>query len=169
MKSERIQDLLQLGEGSRVEFKSGLRNLEAIGKVVCAFLNGGRYVICGITDEGKVTGVDATQKDLEVFERRLNESIAPKALVAVELMKLDRKSVVLVEVAQGRDVPYSYSNVIYVRRGAGVYVADSATIRDMVLRARIEPERWERRFSWADVDRDLDLGYAWLAQRFLFG
>lgn len=34
--------------------------------------------------------------------------------------------------------------------------ADIATVRDMVLRRQVEPERWERRFSSAEIEFDLD-------------
>lgn len=34
--------------------------------------------------------------------------------------------------------------------------ADAETIRDIVMRRQIEPERWERRFSFADLETDVD-------------
>lgn len=158
MRPERIHELLKLGEGSRVEFKTTLlRAFDPIGKVVCSFLNtSGGYVLCGVADKGRVVGVDVTDDQLASFERRLFEAISPTVLVAVERMELEGKQVVLIEVAQGRDLPFSFKGVIYMRVGDAVVPASPATIRDMVLRSQIEPERWERRFSLADMERDLD-------------
>ena len=56
----------------------------------------------------------------------------------------------------GRDIPYSFRNEIFVREGERTGKADVETIRDMVMRRQVEPERWERRFSEADPERDLD-------------
>jgi ATP-dependent DNA helicase RecG len=157
MKPDRIRELLQLGESARVEFKSGLQNAEAIGRVVCAFLNtSGGYIIIGVDDEGRVVGVKTTDQELHRLEQRLHEGLSPKALVSVEAMELGEKRIVLIEVAQGRDVPYSFRNMIHVRVGEQIRPADPAVIRDMVLRSQIEPERWERRFSMADIEQDLD-------------
>jgi len=49
-----------------------------------------------------------------------------------------------------------------VRSGDKTPKADVDTIRDMVLRRQSEPERWERRFSDAQITEDLD--YAHLSQ-----
>jgi ATP-dependent DNA helicase RecG len=60
-------------------------------------------------------------------------------------------------VPAGKDLPYAFRNVIYLRDGQATRKADVETIRDMVLRKQVEPERWERRFSSADPERDLDM------------
>lgn len=46
---------------------------------------------------------------------------------------------------------------IFVRERSDIRRADIDTIRDMVLRRQVEPERWERRFSGANLKEDLDL------------
>jgi ATP-dependent DNA helicase RecG len=63
----------------------------------------------------------------------------------------------VIEVPAGKDVPYAYRSAIYLREGNSNQAADAATIRDIVMRREIEPERWERRFSFADLDEDVDL------------
>ncbi len=57
----------------------------------------------------------------------------------------------------GKDLPYAFQDVIYLRVGQSTQKADIDTIRDMVLRRQVEPERWERRFSSAEIERDIDL------------
>ncbi len=157
MKPEKILELLGLGEGQGLEFKTTLQSVDSIGKTVCGFLNsGGGYVVCGIADKGDVVGLEISDERLAAFERQLHESISPKTLVSVQRERLRQSTVAVIEVPKGRDVPYSYQNVIYLRKGDKNVVADSPTIRDMVLRTQIEPERWERRFSLADLENDLD-------------
>lgn len=158
MSPDQIQKLLSLGEGQRVEFKAGIKNVEALGRVICGLLNtSGGYLICGVKDQGSVLGVDVSPDTVAALEKQLYDGIAPKTLVEVELEKLDGKPVIVFEVPAGKDVPYAFQNTIYIRSGESTLPADPETIRDIVLRRQTEPERWERRFSFADVEADVDL------------
>ena len=158
MKLEQISELLSLGEGQRIEFKSNMKNSAALGRVICGFLNSaGGYLICGIGDRGGILGVEASDSTLAELEKKLHEGISPKALVSVQVQELTGKSVVVIEVPAGKDVPYAFRNTIYVRSGEATRAADPETIRDIVMRREIEPERWERRFSVADMESDVDL------------
>jgi len=58
-------------------------------------------------------------------------------------------------VPAGKDIPYAFQDQIYIQKDAHVHKADIETVRDMVLRRQIEPERWERRFSTADIETDI--------------
>ena len=157
MKLEQISELLSLGEGQRIEFKANMKNPASLGRVVCSFLNSaGGYLICGIGERGGILGVDTTDAALAALEKKLHDGIVPKALVAVQVQELKGKSVVVIEVPAGKDVPYGFRNTIYVRDGERTQAADPETIRDIVMRREIEPERWERRFSVADMESDVD-------------
>lgn len=158
MKQEQLMELLKLGEGPKVQFMANLKALEAIGHEVCGFLNtSGGYVVCGVNKRGALLGVDFDDEEIAAFEKALHDGLSPKSLVAVGPEKLDGKSVVVIEVPKGHDVPYAFRNAIFVREDDASVQADPATIRDMVLRSQIEPERWERRFSVADLDTDFDV------------
>ncbi len=151
MKSEQLKGLLslgELGESQSFEFKARY-SPESAGKQVCAFLNsGGGYLVCGVDVLGRIGTAD--------IERNLMQGISPQAFVSFETQKVEGKSVLVIEVPSGKDVPYSFKNDIYVRRGETTEKADIATIRDMVFRRQAEPERWERRFSDALIGEDLD-------------
>ncbi len=45
----------------------------------------------------------------------------------------------------GQDIPYAFHNEVFVRDGDQTVQADIETIREMVMRRQVEPERWERR------------------------
>jgi ATP-dependent DNA helicase RecG len=157
MNTKKIRELLHLGESTSLEFKSSLRAKESIGKTICSFLNdSGGFVLCGIGDDGKVVGTNESDAQISKFEQFIREAINPHALVTVERLELDRKSVVVIEVPQGSNPPYSFKHVHYLRAEEKFSIMDQATIREIVLRSQIEPERWERRFSTADPDEDLD-------------
>ncbi len=158
MNPAQIRRMLSLGERGTVEFTSSIDDLDALGRAVCAFLNNqdGGYIICGVSETGVVEGISASQTALYVLERDVLKHISPKAFIAVQAERLDDRQLISIEVPSGSDGPYAFRNVIYVRDGASTQVADVQRIRDMVMRQQIEPERWERRFSLADIENDID-------------
>ena len=157
MNPEQIQKLLSLGEGQRVEFKSTIKNVDALGRVICGLLNtSGGYLICGVKDQGTVLGIDASAEIVAALEKQLHDGLAPKALVELAVETLEDKPILVIEVPAGQDVPYAFRNTIYIRSGESTQPADPETIRDIVLRRQTEPERWERRFSLADLENDVD-------------
>ena len=158
MNLAKIKKLFSLGESQRIELKSSARDLDALGKVVCGFLNtSGGYLICGVNNKGEVIGIDDLHNAINRLEQLFIKKITPKALVAVQVEELEKKPVIIIEVPSGTDVPYAFKDVIYIRSDKGSQKADAETIRDIVMRHQVEPERWERRFSFADIEEDIDV------------
>ena len=157
MKIDKIKETLMLGEDQSIEFRSGCRNVEEIGQVVSGFLNtSGGYIICGIDDEGKIVGIEDATAMLKALEQTLEKDLSPKTLVSLQAQKVQGKNLIVIEVPAGKDQPYAFQDIIYLREGEMTRKADIETIRNLVLRTQVEPERWERRFSSADIDKDLD-------------
>lgn len=157
MNPDKMRSVLQLGEGTTLEFKTSLRAKESIGKTICGFLNGtGGYILCGIGDGGKVVGANESESQIRKFQQFIREAINPSALVSAQAETLGNKEIIVIEVPKGSDPPYSFKNVHYLRHAESAQIMDQATIRDIVLRSEIEPQRWERRFSTADPGDDLD-------------
>ena len=157
MTLKQIKERLSLGEHQRIEFKTSIDNLDELGKTVCGFLNTfGGYLICGVTKRGEVIGIDDSHDKVNKLERYLIEHISPKAFVAVQAEELDKQVVVSIEVPAGSDIPYAFKNVIYIRTDEDTQAATPQIIRDIVMRHQIEPERWERRFSLAKLEKDID-------------
>ena len=109
MTLEQIKNLLSLGENQRIEFKSSIRNLDALGKTVSGFLNtAGGYLICGVSESKGVIGIEDSHDAVYKLERYLIEHISPKAFVAVQAEELNNKLVISIEVPAGSDVPYAF-------------------------------------------------------------
>lgn len=158
MSKDTIQRMLSLGEGQRIELKSTASDVDSLGQTVCAFLNTtGGYLICGVREPLEAVGLALSDDDVAELARKLHEGISPKSLVSIQVQVLEGKPILVIEVPAGKDVPYAYRSAIYLREGNSNQAADAATIRDIVMRREIEPERWERRFSFADLDKDVDL------------
>jgi len=84
MKSSEIQLLLLLGEGPRVEFSADCRSVDSVGRAVCGMLNSsGGYVVCGVSPDNIVVGINLKDGLLAKFEKQLHDGLSPKSLVSV--------------------------------------------------------------------------------------
>jgi ATP-dependent DNA helicase RecG len=159
MKVDKIREVLNLGESQNVEFKTDCLDISIIGPSVCGFLNtNGGYLICGVSDDtGEIIGFTGSDASVKHLEQGLMQDLSPKALVYFQVQEVEGIPLLVVEVPAGKDLPYAFQDIIYLREGQSTRRADLDTIRDMVLRKQVEPERWERRFSSAELPRNLDL------------
>ena len=112
--------------------------------------------MCGVDDKGTIVGSGIGYGDVDALQADLTGHISPSAFISFEIHEISGKTLLAIEVPSGKDVPYSFMDDIYVREGEHLRKADVQVIRDMVLRRQSEPERWERRFSDARLDGDLD-------------
>jgi ATP-dependent DNA helicase RecG len=157
MNRENLIKILSLGESKNIEFRSSIQ-YNMIGRTICAFLNsGGGYVVCGVNNKGEITGVDKSSINTADLEQSIHLDITPKALISFEIHGIEEKAVLVIEVPAGKDAPYAFKNEINFREGERTVKADVDTIRDLVMKRQIEPERWERRFSSAEIETDLSL------------
>jgi len=152
-----IRKQIRLGEGNGTEFKTDIRNLETIARTVCAFLNTlGGTVFCGVDDKGKLIGVVDAKDHFQEIHTYLLESITPKALFTVNFDSEDGKTIISIDIPEGKDRPYVFAGSVYVREGSTTRMADAEKLRDMVQSKSVAAERWERRPSMAMEERDLD-------------
>jgi ATP-dependent DNA helicase RecG len=157
MISELVKKQIRQGEGVGTEFKIDIRDLDAIAKTVCAFLNTrGGTVFCGVDDHGRLVGIDAARDHLRAIHALLLQVITPKALFTVNVDDEDGKAIISIEVPEGKDRPYVFAGSVYVRQGGATRMADAIALREMVQSKSLEAERWERRPSMAMEEDDLD-------------
>jgi ATP-dependent DNA helicase RecG len=157
MISDLIRKQIRQGEDKGTDLKIDIRNLDAIAKTVCAFLNTlGGTVFCGVDDTGKLVGVENANACVPTIHAYLLKSITPKALFTVNVDIEDGKSMISIEVPEGKDRPYVFAGSVYVREGSSTRMADAATLREMVQSQSVAAERWERRPSMAMEEGDLD-------------
>ncbi len=119
------------GESGNVEFKENLpeKSTEYM-KTVVAFANGsGGKIIFGIADKTReVVGFDNEDvfKKMDAIANAVSDSCAPAIIPDITAQTIDGKTVIVVEVCEGRQRPY------YIRalgREGGVYVRVAGTTR----------------------------------------
>ncbi len=115
-----IEEALETGEGSSVEFKKEYTS--DIGKSICAFANAsGGKVILGVSDSGAVVGIEVTNK-LKGDIGSLVDNCDPPIHVNMKEYAPTKgrrdKKVLVVAVKEGSGKPHSHNNTFYIRRGA---------------------------------------------------
>src|SRR5258708_2568684 len=127
-----IEELLDAGEGQRVEFKSQIGDGVSIARAVCGLLNAnGGVVVVGVSDGDrngtfsnsamsveKSPATDFTEEDARRVERVLRKRISPAAMFSTSLEEVGGRHLVSIEVPSGPDKPYVCENKIYVRVGS---------------------------------------------------
>jgi ATP-dependent DNA helicase RecG len=106
-----IQDLIDAGEGYRIEFKESLE--KSFIEEVCAFANSsGGKIILGISDKGIIKGINTDNN----FRSRIQDSLRqlqPSLDVGIEI----KGNLILVDVPDGNDKPYACSRGFFIRNG----------------------------------------------------
>ena len=160
MISDVLRQQISGGEGLHTEFKRDMSNPVLLAAVVCSFLNTkGGTVFCGVGDEGEVLGLppgEVTPRQVGLLQRKLAAYVTPSALFTLSVDDIDGKSVLTIDVPEGKDRPYVVGGQVLVRKGAQTVAVDAQALRAMVQTKSVTADRWERRPSLAMEDADLD-------------
>ena len=117
-----MMDILQLikhGEDSRTQFKANISNPEQLAQEFVAFSNTrGGIMLIGVSDDGKISGVSSD--DL----RRLNllvsntasENVKPPIHPITEVLEVDGKLVLSIQIPEGANKPYCTNKGIYIAK-----------------------------------------------------
>ncbi|MCD6589474.1 MAG: putative DNA binding domain-containing protein [Candidatus Fermentibacteraceae bacterium] len=156
MKSH-VLELIKKGESEIIEFKGSRSPLDSLLRAVCGFLNQqGGFLLWGVDDKGKPTGIDNAEKKVEDLTSRLMSDINPRPFVSVSVQEVKQVSVIVVRVPPGSDKPYSVNRKIWVRIGCSIMRAGGESTVDLVEQSAMDLERWERGslpgFSIEDCD-----------------
>ena len=112
MTEKQIKNLILTGEGYNIEFKQSLD--KSFIEEVCAFANAsGGYILMGISDEGKVTGVDTSNRSRSKIQDILNR-LEPKLKTSIEV----KKDIIVIHIPEGEDKPYGCPKGFFIRIGA---------------------------------------------------
>ena len=136
-----LSEMLILGEKPNYDFKVQLpERVERITKEVCALANlpGGGILLFGISDEGEVVGIHASELDnikLRITNsiRSLCDPIPFFEFFSVNIANDPELAILVCQVDELKRKPCLVHSRAYVRSGPSAQRADSAEIRRMVL------------------------------------
>ena len=126
-------------EGEKIEFKE--RYTEDFKKEVVAFANSfGGKIYVGVSDQGKITGIENYDDTLLQISNMIRDSIKPDVTMFVRYQEkiIEEKRILEIEIQRGTNRPYYISKKgitpsgVYVRQGASSVPATDTMIRMMI-------------------------------------
>ena len=123
-----IKSILRKGEDHKTEFKEEV--YKKLDREIVAFANasGGKIYI-GITDEGKIKGINITNKLKSQIED-IAKNCDPKVDISFQEMK--KEKILIVEVVEGKKKPHRCSSGFYIRSGSASQKMNTEEIRDFM-------------------------------------
>ena len=157
MNSEQlIKDLIKQGESEQLEFMKVVRK-DTIAKTLCSFLNGsGGRVVIGVSDEGKVIGIENAHEIEQELKAFLITAIIPDSPITYSVEIIGKKRVLALKVWGGSKQPYIFDGSIFYRRGAGTQKATSKEISKLIHGRQLAEQHWERQIALGVELDDLD-------------
>jgi len=160
MSNEGLHKVIELGEGQFIEFKETIdKNIQ---REIVAFANAsGGIIYIGITDTGDIKGIKITNKLKSQLQDMAYNCDPP---IAVSITEDD--NVLVLEVKEGVNKPYSCSSGFFMRMGAN----SQKMSRDEILSLAIKTgkirydEQICTNFDWKDFDDEKFEYYLQLAR-----
>ncbi len=127
MTKKEINCLIKNGEGYNLEFKE--RYGSSVAREICAMANatGGRILV-GVTDDGKIKPIKLNNRiKSEIYD--LTNNFDPSLKVVIE----NRAGVIIINVPEGSEKPYSTNGKFYLRHGANSQQLSRNEIRNFFM------------------------------------
>jgi ATP-dependent DNA helicase RecG len=127
MNEKELDFILQEGEGLKIEFKENFDS-KGLSHEIVAFANteGGR-IFLGVDDKNKVKGIEISNK-LKSQIQDLARNCDPA--INIELSELG--DILIINVEEGKEKPYSCSSGFYLRQGANSQKMRRSEIIDLI-------------------------------------
>ena len=103
-----LQDILEAGEGSKVEFKRDGIRPEQLAREIVSFanMNGGR-ILLGVEDDGTISGVRRDNLQAWVMDTVIGRCVVPPIIPDYEEVAMDGGEVAVIDVPAGVAKPYA--------------------------------------------------------------
>lgn len=152
-----LQAIISGGETEQIEFKKTTGQRSDGAKALCAMLNGkGGYVFFGVTDAGRLVGMQVSTKTMEDLSYELRR-IEPHPPLSPERVGLgDGQEVIVVSVPGGSGGPYTYDGRPYIRQGPTTVAMPQDQYRRVLLERSHPTHRWELQVARDVAVADLD-------------
>ena len=116
-----MNNLLKLisgGENESLEFKESPRLKEEIGQAVSAFSNAnGGSILVGVSNDGKVIGIDIGRNSLEELANHVKRNTDPAIFPSMKILDVEGKKIIVIEVRESAEKPVFFKNHAYRRVG----------------------------------------------------
>ena len=124
-----IQQLLRSGESETLEFKQSVGEIREIIETAGAFANveGGTIVI-GVSNTGKVLGVDIGKNTLESMANSIQQQTDPKVFPSIRVAEVEGRNIVILRIEESPIKPVLVQGRGYKRVGKSYHVLSSSEL-----------------------------------------
>jgi len=152
-----LNELIENGENSKVEFKRKFSTAEKIAKEMIAFANTkGGNIIFGVDDDRSVIGVESEKGEIELIDKAAKYYCTPEISYSYEIIHIYRKDVIVVNIPESRDKPHSL--IEENTNGNGLHPKVYIRIKDKSILASKETIRVLKRSNPDSPPLILELG-----------
>ena len=157
--SSKYQNIIGKSESENIEWKPSLAQINDIFKTISAFSNtrGGKIVI-GVTDSGKILGIEIGKGTIEQLTNRIGQEIDPRIRPSITVVRTENKNVIVIEVKQSRDKLVLASGKPYKRVGKSSVRMSKDEYEGLILEKHKEKLQFDKQIckgaSLKDIDND---------------
>jgi ATP-dependent DNA helicase RecG len=125
-----INNLLQQGENTAIEFKEIAVRAESLAKEIVAFANTyGGTLLLGVADDGKIIGISSDKNYEEYLANIARNNVIPAIAIEIQKIIIEHKTIIAVLIPKGKDKPYqTLNNQFLIRVGSTNRVATQAEL-----------------------------------------
>lgn len=158
-KSKTILKLIKQGEGLKLEFKSSLSDIDRIAEIVCSFANsGGGIILAGVSDAGKIHGVDIGRQTIERLTNIIVDNLDPKIYPEITPLKIDKRSIILIEASESSDKPHLAFGKAFIRVGKNTKPMSRSEYERLLIGKYKEKLQFDKQIckgaSLKDIDKE---------------
>ncbi|MEZ5478524.1 MAG: ATP-binding protein [Thiolinea sp.] len=116
MQLPEIQERIRNGEDSTTQFKRDVTDANRLAEEMVAFANAqGGVLLIGVDDDGLVSGLDDAQISRlnQLISNTASENVKPPIYPLTELLEIQGKRLMVVNIRRGEARPYQTSKGIY--------------------------------------------------------
>ncbi len=109
-----IKKLIDGGESQYLEFKESSGLMDEIGETISAFSNSNDgAVIVGVSNRGKILGVDIGNNTLEELANYIKRNTDPQIFPSINTLEVDGRNIIMVEIKENAEKPGFFKNHAY--------------------------------------------------------
>ena len=108
MNRRQVLELIEHGEGLKVEFKQRFSSYEKMAKEMIAFANtSGGYILIGVDDDKSIYGIESEKSDLDLIKETAEKYCEPPVKYTVQLFEIaKRQEILLIEIQESTNKPH---------------------------------------------------------------
>ena len=157
MTKSEILKLIKKEEGLKIEFKPSLSDMDRITEIVCSFANAkGGIILIGISDNGKIRGVDIGKQTIERLTNTIVDNLDPKIYPDINPLKIDKKNIILINTKESSDKPHLAFGKPFIRVGKNTKSMSRSEYERQLLAKHKERLQFDTGHCKEAILRDID-------------